>query len=138
MNLARNRCAKEQGFTIIEVLLAISILAIGLLAVATMQLSAIRVNSTANKVTTRATYAQDRLERLNALPYTHALLTDNDADVGDATTYFDFDPNPPADILVTYTVDDNNPIQGTKRIVLTVTEASGSSVTLVTVRSSNI
>ena len=41
------------GFTIIEVVIAISILAVGLLGVAAMQTSAIQVNSAAGRMTTR-------------------------------------------------------------------------------------
>ncbi|MBW2641732.1 MAG: prepilin-type N-terminal cleavage/methylation domain-containing protein [Deltaproteobacteria bacterium] len=44
---AIKKSQKDQGFTLIEVLIAISIFAVGLLAVATMQISAINVNSTA-------------------------------------------------------------------------------------------
>lgn len=136
MNLALSRRKKEQGFTIIEVLMAISIFAIGLLAVATMQYGAIRVNSTASKVTIRSTYAQDRLEQLAALPFTHAFLTDTDADVGDFTSHDDQANDPPG-YAITWRVDDNNPIQGTKLIEVTVTEGIRT-VTLVTIRSSNI
>ena len=64
-----------EGYTLIEILIAIAILAVGLLAVATMQISAIRVNDTARRMTRRATLAQDRLEYLISLSYTHAVLT---------------------------------------------------------------
>ena len=67
---------KDEGFTLIEVLIAITIFAVGLLAVATMQLSAINVNSTAGQITTRMTWAQDKLEKLTALPYSDHLLED--------------------------------------------------------------
>ena len=60
----------DEGYTLIELLIAISILAVGLLAVATMQISAIRVNDTARKMTRRATMAQDRLEFLMSQSYT--------------------------------------------------------------------
>lgn len=65
----------DEGYTLIELLIAISILSVGLLAVATMQISSIRVNDTARKMTRRATMAQDRLEYLMSLGYTHAVLT---------------------------------------------------------------
>ena len=65
----------DEGYTLIEILIAIAILAVGLLAVATMQISSIRVNDTARKMTRRATMAQDRLEYLMSLGYTNAVLT---------------------------------------------------------------
>ena len=117
------RRKNEKGFTIVEVLMAISIFAIGLLAVATMQISAIKVNSSANHQTIRTTYAMDRLEQIMAWDYGHALLVDNDPNVGAPTTHntgiqtFGY--------TVSWTVDDNNPIQGAKRIIVTVTEGGG-------------
>ena len=64
-----------EGYTLIEILIAIAILSVGLLAIATMQISSIRVNDTARRMTRRATIAQDRLEYLMSLKYTHAVLT---------------------------------------------------------------
>ena len=65
----------DKGYTLIEILIAIAILAVGMLAIATMQISSIRVNDTARRMTRRATMAQDRLEYLMSLKYTHAVLT---------------------------------------------------------------
>jgi len=60
---------KEGGFTLIDVLFAIAILTFGLLAVAKMQGSAIQGNFFASGKTDAITWAQDRMERLLALPY---------------------------------------------------------------------
>ena len=65
----------DEGYTLIEILIAIAILSVGLLAIATMQISSIRVNDTARRMTRRATIAQDRLEYIMSLKYTHAVLT---------------------------------------------------------------
>lgn len=62
---------KEKGFTLLEVLIAISIFSIGILAVGTMQISAINGNASARMHTEAATWAADRVERLMALPYNH-------------------------------------------------------------------
>lgn len=64
----------EGGFTLIEVIVAISILTIGLLAVAAMQSSAIRGNNLGYRVTESTTLAQDRLEWLMMQDYTDAAL----------------------------------------------------------------
>ncbi len=73
-----------EGYTLIEILIAITILSVGLLAVATMQISAIRVNDTARRMTRRATLAQDKLEYLMSLEYTHAVLTSGSHSDGSA------------------------------------------------------
>ena len=58
------RLKKQDGFTLIEVLIALTIFAVGLLAIAAMQTSAIRMNSTGNRVTELSTLGIDRLENL--------------------------------------------------------------------------
>jgi prepilin-type N-terminal cleavage/methylation domain-containing protein len=61
--------AGEKGFTLLEVIIAISILTFGLLAVASMQLTAIRGNYNASNITEATTVAQDRLELFLSQPY---------------------------------------------------------------------
>lgn len=54
----------QGGFTLLEILLAITIFAIGLLAVAAMQVSAIRGNKLGGDYTTATVLAQQQLEAL--------------------------------------------------------------------------
>jgi type IV pilus assembly protein PilV len=54
----------ERGFTLLEILIGISIFSIGVLAVATMQISAIRGNRLGNEVTQATFLAEDKLEEL--------------------------------------------------------------------------
>ena len=116
---------KDQGFTLIEVLIAITIFAVGLLAVAAMQTSAITVNSTAGQITTRMTWAQDKLEELMALPYTDPLLEDlgNPPSGTDSAgnlhqeTISDGSDN----YIISWAVTDDTLITGTKLITVTVT-----------------
>ena len=61
--------ARQNGFTILEVMIAISILAIGLLAVFSSQNMAIQGNNRASHLTEGMTLAQDKMEELLALPY---------------------------------------------------------------------
>jgi type IV pilus assembly protein PilV len=77
---ARSFEQQEKGFTLLEVIIAMFILAFGLLAIASMQTTAIKGNSEAMGITGAATFAQDRMERLLSLAYTHADLNDTDAD----------------------------------------------------------
>ena len=60
---------RQGGFTILEVMIAISILAIGLLAVFSTQTTSIRANTNANRLTEGMTLAQDKMEELLALSY---------------------------------------------------------------------
>jgi type II secretion system protein I len=61
--------AGKAGFTILEVMVAISILAVGLMAVFTAQSRSITGNTNANRQTEAMTLAQDKMEELLALPY---------------------------------------------------------------------
>ena len=71
---------KEKGFTLLEVIVAISILTFGLLAIASMQAFAIRGNKFAGGVTEGTCFASDQMEKLIVLPYDHADLVDTDGD----------------------------------------------------------
>jgi len=66
---------KERGFTLIEVLIAMAIFSIGILGVGTMQLRSTGGNTNARIGTEASVWAQDRVETLMLLPYTHADLT---------------------------------------------------------------
>ena len=103
---------REAGFTIIETIIAISILAVGLLAVANMQIMAVKGNTSAGWQAEQTVHAQDKMEELMALAYTHADLdpagnTHNEA-------------NPPTNFTITWDVLNNTPVPNTKLITITV------------------
>ena len=62
------------GFTLIEVLIAMAIFAIGILAVTSMQIRSINQNTSARLQTEATTLAVDWMERLISLPYEDAWL----------------------------------------------------------------
>ncbi len=72
------------GFTLIEILVALVILSIALLALAGLMVTTTRNNAAGGHLTEAATFAQDTLERLNVAPLTSipVNLTTTDNPVG--------------------------------------------------------
>ena len=68
---------EEKGFTLIEVLVGLIILAIGVLAVAGMQITSITGTSFSKNLTQASVIAQDRLEFLKGLSLTDFRLDTN-------------------------------------------------------------
>lgn len=65
----------EKGFTLIEALVAMVILVIGILSLYTMQTTSVKGNATAFGLTSAATWATERIERL--FTDTYGTLADN-------------------------------------------------------------
>lgn len=75
------------GFTLIEVLIAITLLAVGILAAASMQITSIGGNDLAIRVTEATTWGEDKIEELMGKPYDDSDLQD---DNGDGVAGLDF------------------------------------------------
>lgn len=125
---------KNDGFTILEILVAITILAFGLLAIATMQGASIKGNARAISISEGVTLAQDRAERIGRLAYDDVTLDDGnginngsaglDDDLANSDTQ---DPNNPVNLTPTgrdyniyWNVAEDWPITNTKTIRLFV------------------
>lgn len=63
------------GFSLVEVLIALSVLSIGILAVASLQFSSEFLSRNSADITNASNLASDQMERLMLLPFTHADLT---------------------------------------------------------------
>ncbi|MFH0925200.1 MAG: prepilin-type N-terminal cleavage/methylation domain-containing protein [bacterium] len=71
---------EQTGFTLIEVMVALSVFAVGILGLAIMQISAIKGSSSSMKVTNVAQIASKEIEELMLLDYNDSNLVDSNAD----------------------------------------------------------
>ena len=103
----------DNGFTLLEILVAITLLCIGLLAMAALTAGIMRGNLFSNQLTTATTLAQDKMEDIRRLGY-------SGTPTSDTTTTEDYNsiPNYPAYKRVTFT-DVGNPT-GMKTVTVTV------------------
>lgn len=97
-------CSSEEGFTLVEVMVALAVFTMGILAVNAMQTKAVSVNTSANKLTTASSWAADRVERIFGLDY--ELIADADGD-GDGDTEDADDDGVDDDDNLDTVVDDN-------------------------------
>ncbi len=124
-----SRC--NQGFTLIEIMVALAIFAIGFLAVSKMQITAINTNANARSSTTVITIAKDRAEELMALPYddadllgsaapgaNHAPAADVDLIDNDEDGQID-EAGETGHITISWTVIDDQPLPETKSVRVT-------------------
>lgn len=121
----------QGGFTLIEVLIAMAIFAVGILGVAAMQLTSVKGNTSAGNVTANTFVGEDRVETIMSVSYNNmATLSagthvpaqgadgvDNDSD-GQTDEAGETGP-----ITVSYTVADDTPVLKTKTVIYTVTRS---------------
>ena len=100
----------DKGLTLVEVMIGMAIFVIGYLAVASMQIVAIKGDTSARKITEAATLAADRLETLIVLPY------ENIAAGGPLTE---------GAYTVNWQVAENSPLPNTKTITVIVNWQQG-------------
>ena len=115
IKILKNWSNNEKGVTIIEILMAMCVLAVGILAVITMQTAAAKGNSTSSMSTDGLIFAVNQLETLMDRAWGHADL--------DATA----NPHGPVtsgQYTITWNVTDNSVISNTKAINMTVTWSS--------------
>jgi len=75
-----NNKLKQAGFTLVEVMIAIVIFAVGMLAVTSLQLKNIQGNSFANDMSQAMTLAQNKIEESMTLGFNDLNILDQDGD----------------------------------------------------------
>jgi prepilin-type N-terminal cleavage/methylation domain-containing protein len=106
----------QDGFTLIEALVAIAIFSVGILATVSMQVASMNGNRSAMETTEAATEAASAVESLKPLDYmTDAALSQGTTNLPDVDQY-----------SASYTIQDNAIIPNTKAIQVTVTWTEGS------------
>ena len=106
--------SNQKGFSLLELLIALTVLTIGLLGLAGLHIAAIQGNVSGFKISTATAVAQERIEELKALDASAAALTtgahaDDGNQVVQGITY-----------NRSYTIQDNTPVSGTSTLTLTV------------------
>ncbi len=76
--VAMNSSMRSKGFSMVEVLIALLILAVALLALAGLMVTTTRHSSFGGHMTEASTFAQDKLEQLRISPWA-GVATGNDA-----------------------------------------------------------
>ena len=139
--------ANNQGFTVVELMVAVVITVIAFVGLATMEIACINGNSIASNVTTGMTMAQDTMEELKCLHINDPRLDDNNvsnnvnlrdgiedfADVGSLATAddghreenIDAKGNPGGAYTRFWNVADDTPLDGQKTLMVIVTWRDG-------------
>ena len=122
---------KQKGFSLVEMMVAVCIMAIAFAGLATMEVACINGNAIASNVTMGITLAQDKMEELNSVDYNDPRVDDvnpgnnadlrNDANIDFSETDIDEQGNPGGMYTRIWNIADDTPTDGQKTIVVIVT-----------------
>jgi type IV pilus modification protein PilV len=106
---------KDTGFTLIEVLIAITIFAVGILGATSMQIMALHTNAKANRTTEAYALASDKMEELFKEEYANITSSTSDEIIGD-----DAGEEVSDVYTLSWVVNDDTPDTDMKTITITV------------------
>ena len=115
----------DAGFTLIEVMIALLVFAIGVLALARMQLAAVKGNATAEGITEAVVFGSDQIEQMLSWDYDDSRLdSSNDGDFtladGSTITRDGYQADPDGRFDVYWDVTDDSPAADSKTIDIEV------------------
>ncbi len=130
----KRRISREDGFSLLEVMIASAILATGLLVIALAQVSALKMGSRSKHLTDAVYLAQEQIETFQALPATDLMFSTPATDFDDPVGYIlpggdsqggvgGWNPEQGGDqmtFLRRWTVEPNTPSTGMARITVEV------------------
>ena len=99
----------EKGFTILEIVIGVSIFLVGMLGVAAMEISAIRAEAFSIRLTEATMLARSTFEELMSAPYEDSRLDATIYTIANVNNFNENDPN-----AVTYGRNNINPADNTK------------------------
>jgi len=112
---------QSQGFTLIEVMISLVILAVGLLALGTMQIVSIRANAFSSEMTYTSMLAQEKFEELKNLADTDIKLQEGDHPDGtEPAAWYQEQDNRGFTYLISHTVQHDIPAENMTKIEMTI------------------
>jgi type IV pilus assembly protein PilV len=125
------KLSEQQGFSLVEMMIAVCIMAIAFAGLATMEIACINGNSIASNVTMGITLAQDKMEELNSVDFNDPRVADvntgnnadlrNDANIDFSEIDIDEQGDPGGMYDRIWNIADDTPSDGQKTIVVIVT-----------------
>jgi type IV pilus assembly protein PilV len=105
----------DDGFTLIEVMIALVVMSIGLTALAAVQISAIQGNAFSKRMTTAVSIVDEKMEQIKSNLYTE-IVSESSSQITQSNLNF----------TRQVTVTNNSPLTNTKTINVTVSWSEGS------------
>jgi type IV pilus assembly protein PilV len=105
----------DDGFTLIEVMIALVVMSIGLTALASVQISAIQGNAFSKRMTTAVSIVDEKMEQIKSNLYTE-IVSESSSQITQSNLNF----------TRQVTVTNNSPLTNTKTINVTVSWSEGS------------